>query len=297
MHNQTPRRHPGLLLAGTVLVIGSACSKGADQRAAAADSGTSSAAVSADTSGSSASTTSGASSGATTSTPSDNAGSASAMGSDNTSQTHASSASVAAPAKPRVRPNIDPGRVSTKPKTSSAAATPPASTATPSDTASAASASSGSDSTETQAASSGQQGEDLKYDAASNTVTFQLIGGPHGFQFNGFSSGGATLTLPPKANVVINFVNKDGTPHSAEVIPGEGPIPNAGGDPALPRAFTNQLLQGLPQEGTDNMKFTVPASGSYRIFCGVPGHGLSGMWMWMKVDPAAKAPSFGATKS
>jgi hypothetical protein len=296
MHNHTSRRHPGLLLAGTVLVIGSACSKGADQRATA-DSGTSSAAFSADTSGSAASATSGASSGATTSAPSDNTGSTSATGSDSTSQAHASAASVAAPAKPRVRPNIDPGRVSTKPKTSSAAATPPASPATPSDTASAASASSGSDSTQTQAASSGQQGEDLKYDAASNTVTFQLIGGPHGFQFNGFSSGGATLTLPPKANVVINFVNKDGTPHSAEVIPGEGPIPNAGGDPALPRAFTNQLLQGLPQEGTDNMKFTMPATGSYRIFCGVPGHGLSGMWMWMKVDPAAKAPSFGATKS
>jgi len=196
-----------------------------------------------------------------------------------------------------VRPNIDPGRLRTKPKTSSAAATPTASSTTTSDTASAASASSGSDSTQSQAASSGQQGEDLKHDAGSNTVTFQLIGGPHGFQFNGFSSGAATLTLPPKANVVINFVNKDGTPHSAEVIPGDGPIPNAGGDPALPRAFTNQLLQGLPQEGTDNMKFTMPASGSYRIFCGVPGHGLSGMWIWMKVDPAAKAPSFGATKA
>src|SRR3954469_5510855 len=248
MHNHTSRRHPGLLLAGTVLVIGSACSKGADQRATA-DSGTSSAAVSADTSGSAGraprgasawGATSGASSGATTSAPSDHTGSTGATGSDSTSQAHASAASVAVPAKPRVRPNIDPGRVSTKPKTSSAGASPPASPATPSDSANAASASSGSDSTQTQAASSGQQGEDLKYDAASNTVTFQLIGGPHGFQFNGFSSGGATLTLPPKANVVINFVNKDGTPHSAEVIPGEGPIPNAGGDPALPRAFTNQ---------------------------------------------------------
>jgi uncharacterized cupredoxin-like copper-binding protein len=40
----------------------------------------------------------------------------------------------------------------------------------------------------------------------------------------------------------------------------------------------------------------VPASGAYRIFCGVPGHGLSGMWIWMKIDPAAKTPSFGPTK-
>jgi plastocyanin len=104
------------------------------------------------------------------------------------------------------------------------------------------------------------------------------------------------LTLPPGVNVVINFINKDGTPHSAEVIPGEGAIPNQSTDPAIPRAYTTKALEGLPQEATDNMKFTSPASGTYRIFCGVPGHGLSGMWIWMKIDPAAKTPSFGATK-
>ena len=95
----------------------------------------------------------------------------------------------------------------------------------------------------------------------------------------------------------MNFINKDGTPHSAEVIPGEGPIPNGAGDPAIPRAYTNKALEGLPQEGTDVIKFTAPATGSYRIFCGVPGHGLSGMWIWMKIDPAAKRPSFGPTKA
>ena len=140
------------------------------------------------------------------------------------------------------------------------------------------------------------QEKSLSYDAATNTVTFELIGGPHGFQFNGYAAGGATLTIPPKANVVMNFTNKDGTPHSAEVISGEGPLPNAGVDPAIPRAYTSQLLQGLPQEGGDVMRFQVPESGTYRIFCGVPGHGLS-MWIWMKVDPSAKSPSFGPTKA
>jgi hypothetical protein len=143
---------------------------------------------------------------------------------------------------------------------------------------------------------SSAQGNPLSYDAATNTVTFELIGGPLGFQFNGYAAGGATLTVPSKANVVMNFINKDGTPHSAEIISGEGPLPNAGVDPAIPRAYTNQLLQGLPQEGTDVMRFPVPESGTYRIFCGVPGHGVS-MWIWMKVDPAAKAPTFGPTKA
>ena len=135
----------------------------------------------------------------------------------------------------------------------------------------------------------------LSYDAATNTVTFELIAGP--FTFNGFRNGEGTLAVPPKANMVINFINKDGTPHSAIVISGDGPIPNSADSPAIPRAYTNKALEGLPQEATDVMRFPVPDSGTYRIFCGVPGHGLSGMWIWLKIDPAAKAPFFGPTKA
>jgi hypothetical protein len=135
----------------------------------------------------------------------------------------------------------------------------------------------------------------LSYDAATNTVTLELIAGP--FTFNGYRNGEGSLVVPSKANMVINFVNKDGTPHSALVISGDGPIPNAASDPVIPRAYTNKVLEGLPQEAGDVMRFPVPESGTYRIFCGVPGHGLSGMWIWLRVDPAAKAPSFGPTKS
>lgn len=176
--------------------------------------------------------------------------------------------------KPLPKPSIDPGRKPAAPRVEPGAGAKPSS-------------------------ASPAQGDDkwLKYDAATNTVTFQLIGGPSGFAFNGYTGGDATLVVPGKANVVMPFINKDGTPHSAEIISGEGPIPNAAVDPAIPRAYTNQLLQGLPQEATDTMRFPVPESGTYRIFCGVPGHGLSGMWIWMKVDPTAKTPSFGPTKA
>jgi len=134
----------------------------------------------------------------------------------------------------------------------------------------------------------------LSYDAGTNTVTFELIAGP--FTFNGYRDGGATLLVPAKAKIVINFVNKDGTPHSAIVISGDGPIPNSPTDPAIPRAYTNKALEGLPPEATDGMRFPVPANGAYRIVCGVPGHALSGMWIWLKVDPAVKQPSFGPTQ-
>ncbi|HEU4648484.1 MAG TPA: sulfocyanin-like copper-binding protein [Gemmatimonadales bacterium] len=143
---------------------------------------------------------------------------------------------------------------------------------------------------------SAKQDQTPKYDAASNTVTFDLIGGPSGFKFNGYANGDATLTVPAKANVVMNFVNEDGTPHSAEIYRGDGPLPNVGGTPAIPRAYTNKVVEGLPQGGKDVMRFTAPEQGNYRIICGVPGHALSGMWIWFKVDPAAKTPSFGPTK-
>jgi uncharacterized cupredoxin-like copper-binding protein len=48
----------------------------------------------------------------------------------------------------------------------------------------------------------------------------------------------------------------------------------------------------LPQEARDVIRFTAPDSGSFRIFCGVPGHGISGMWIRFTVDPAAKEPKF-----
>jgi uncharacterized cupredoxin-like copper-binding protein len=137
----------------------------------------------------------------------------------------------------------------------------------------------------------------LKWDAATKTVTFELIAGLEGvakspFNFNGYIDGDADLIVPPGSTVVMNFVQKDGTPHSAEIIADKEPMPNMGGEPAIPRAYTNKVVEGLPQEAKDVIRFTAPDSGRFRIFCGVPGHGLSGMWIYFTVDPAAKEPRF-----
>ena len=136
----------------------------------------------------------------------------------------------------------------------------------------------------------------LSYDAATKTVTFALEAGAPGtagpFNFDGYTNGAATLVVPAGSTVVMNFVNLDGTPHSAELSSGTGPLPNAGGDPAIQQAFTDKVSEGLPQGATNVIRFTAPDSGTYRIICGVPGHALSGMWIWFKVDPAAKAPAW-----
>lgn len=134
----------------------------------------------------------------------------------------------------------------------------------------------------------------LAWDAGTKTVTFALSAGV--FNFNGYTSGRATLTVPSKSNVVMNFSQDDGTPHSAVIIEDKDPMPTMADQPAIPRAYTNKASEGLPQGATDVIRFTAPDSGSYRIFCGVPGHGLSGMWIRFKVDPAAKEPRWETEK-
>jgi sulfocyanin len=143
-------------------------------------------------------------------------------------------------------------------------------------------------------------GQWVSYDAATKTATIKLEAGTPGakspFNFNGHVNGEAAIVVPPKSTVVMNFIQNDGTPHSAEIISDKDPMPNMASDPAIPRAYTIKVQEGLPQGGKDTMRFTAPESGTFRIFCGVPGHGLSGMWIRFKVDPNAETASFEESK-
>jgi uncharacterized cupredoxin-like copper-binding protein len=93
------------------------------------------------------------------------------------------------------------------------------------------------------------------------------------------------------------FVNDDGTPHSAVTIPAEGPIPNMAEEAAIPRAYTRQATQGLAQGQKDTMRFKAEPAAEYRIVCGVPGHGHSGMWIRFVVSSEVSAPSVKASTS
>jgi sulfocyanin len=142
----------------------------------------------------------------------------------------------------------------------------------------------------------------LSYDSTSKTVTFQLIAGLTGgaksaFNFNGFTDGELTLTVPAGSTVVMPFVNDDGTPHSAVTITGDGPLPNMTGEAAIPRAYTRAASQGLAQGQKDTLRFKAEPAAEYRIICGVPGHGLSGMWIRFVVSSEVSAPSVEASTS
>lgn len=140
----------------------------------------------------------------------------------------------------------------------------------------------------------------LKVDTVKKTADFQLIAGLTGLNgalnFNGFRDGELTLTVPLNWTVVAHFTNHDGMlPHSAEVIADKKPIPVGPVPPAFDRAATVMLQEGLTSGQGDVVKFLANKAGSFLLFCGVPGHGAAGMWIRLKVDATATAPSLAHT--
>jgi sulfocyanin len=142
----------------------------------------------------------------------------------------------------------------------------------------------------------------MTYDAAAKTVTMTITTGEDpsvngGWNFNGYASGNMTITVPLGSTVEIDFKNVDQLQHSLVVIDGQAQLPPQGGDPAFPRAYTVSLVEGIPPRGGDTVRFTADKPGKYRIFCGVAGHGLAGMWDWLVVSPDARAPSVETQKA
>ncbi len=137
----------------------------------------------------------------------------------------------------------------------------------------------------------------LTVDTTAKTATFQLTAGltplNGGLNFNGFNDGKLTLTVPASWTVVIRFTNHDtNLPHSAEVVDTTKPMPAGPVEPpALARAMTVRLMQGLAGGESDSVRFVANKAGSYMIFCAVPGHGLAGMWIRLKVSTTEKRPT------
>lgn len=138
-------------------------------------------------------------------------------------------------------------------------------------------------------------------DTAAKQVTFDLIAGHTplngSLNFNGFRDGELTFVAPQGWTVTFQFRNNDrGLTHSAEVITDRQPLPIQSVAPAFPGAGTPDLETGLsPETGGQHMTFRAATAGEYLVFCAVPGHGMAGMWVRLRVDAAAKTAAIIAT--
>jgi len=141
----------------------------------------------------------------------------------------------------------------------------------------------------------------LHFDAAAKTVDFELLAGLTtafaGLNFNGFRSGGLTLTVPQGWTVTLHFKNRDpNLPHSAEVTPA-GDLPTGPVTPAFTGAATRAQDTGLAPGESQDVTFVAGEAGSYMIVCPVPGHAAAGMWIAFTVSATAAGPTLTAASS
>ena len=133
-------------------------------------------------------------------------------------------------------------------------------------------------------------------DSGNKLVTFTLTSAYNGnngsWNYNGFYNGSANLVVPQGWNVNLKFVNPDGNyRHSIAGIKmwdGDN-VPQEADDAlvAIARAYSLSPAQGCLSCNED-VKFKAKnrddyTIGEYSLFCGVPGHGGSGMWLGFSV--------------
>jgi sulfocyanin len=138
----------------------------------------------------------------------------------------------------------------------------------------------------------------MHVDAAAKSVNFDVSMAPNGnnggLNFNGYHHGELTITVPAGWHVDMNVTNKGfgAIPHSLEIIKVPEGTPSQGIEPpAFDGAETIELINGMSVGQSDHATFTADTPGRYWIFCGVPNHGVGGMWDNLIVSATATAPS------
>ena len=139
-------------------------------------------------------------------------------------------------------------------------------------------------------------------DSSNKLVTFTLTSAYNGnngsWNYNGFYNGSANLVVPQGWNVNLKFVNPDGNyRHSVAVIKmWDGDVPQEADEQlvAIARAYSLSPSQGC-LSCKEDVKFKAKnrddyTIGKYSAFCGVPGHGGSGMWLGFSVIDGIDAP-------
>ncbi len=130
----------------------------------------------------------------------------------------------------------------------------------------------------------------------TKTVELTLIAGKtndnSSFNFNGFSNGKMTLTVPIGWTVVVHYQNFSPLRHSFDVIPYTGKQPDAPPPPPVFKGATTQdPVSGIGVGKAETITFVADKAGKYEYLCGVAGHAPAGMWNFLMVSSTAKVPS------
>lgn len=133
----------------------------------------------------------------------------------------------------------------------------------------------------------------LGYTSGAKSAWLLLDAGQNaGFDFNGYSNGAMSITVPAGWTVHVSVVNKSTTlNHSAIIVPAAQVSAGAGFSPAFPGAETPAPTTGVSPGQSAQFTFTAHSAGAYAVVCGVPGHAGYGMWDRFDVSATATRPS------
>ncbi len=125
--------------------------------------------------------------------------------------------------------------------------------------------------TSSPSASPGGTSQYLSVNSAGKSLTLTLNIG--NFNFDGFSNGQMTVTVPQGWSVTVQCNNKSTVPHSCAIVQNTSST-----SPAFSGAETSDPTSGLQPNTSGSFTFTAGATGQYLIGCLVPGHMSAGMW-------------------
>lgn len=135
-------------------------------------------------------------------------------------------------------------------------------------------------------------------DTAAKTVTINLVAGEtdanNYWNFNGYTNGNATITVPQGYRVTINFTNRDpAMAHSVGVseLTANFPPMFDNPQPVFAGAISSNPTDAVNATGTgksETITFTAATAGQYSLVCYVPAHALSGMWIKFDVSADGK---------
>ncbi len=138
------------------------------------------------------------------------------------------------------------------------------------------------------------QADFLKLGDKPNSVKVTLVSAftqdNYGMNFNGYSKGKATYTIPKGWSVDVTFINPSPVPHSVIVVEKEMVRKFQMGQPAFAGASVPNPAVGMALKRTE-FSFVPDEAGDYVFACGFPAHAVNGHWLALKVSEEAKVPT------
>lgn len=130
-------------------------------------------------------------------------------------------------------------------------------------------------------------------DEANQTVHMTITAGAtdakNYWNYNGYTDGAMTITVPEGYTVTIDFVNED--PNMAHSLGISSQTSGFGAsltpDPVFEGALSSNPISmvdaTMPGE-SETIEFTASTAGDYAMVCYIPGHAATGMWVLFNVS-------------